>query len=112
MSKPLNTYYEATKYLGQFIGDKVKFLELSACMDHESRKKFAILYSLDKEFRKVLDTETYELLKTIIEPLIMNIGYARWPRDTVTDMALKKGLSEDNVESFNFSNSPNNEDGS
>lgn len=87
MSKPISGYYDATKYLGQFIGEKIDFLRKTSCMSPEMRLTFAVL-----EGSKLIFKDDPELLKMIaeIEPLLERIGYAQWQRDTVTDMAMKK----------------------
>ena len=87
MSKPISGYYDATKYLGQFIGEREEFLRETACMSPEMRLTFAVLQGAEAFFKDEPD-----ILKLIAElkPILKNIGYAQWQRDTVTDMALKK----------------------
>lgn len=112
MSKPLRSFYDATKYLGQFIGQKVSFLQNTSCMDQETRELIAIL-----DFCKITfvdDKEFIELIDFIL-PLIEKLGYAKWQRDTVTDMALCKGSPsemEDWDESTDNENTEENADSS
>ncbi len=85
MSKPITGYYEATKYLGQFIGQQIPFLQETSCMDPSCRELFAIL-----DFIASIDPNMVEIVK-IVKPFFEKLGFARWNRDTVTDMALRKG---------------------
>lgn len=87
MSKPIAGYYDATKYLGQFIGEKEAFLRETACMSPEMRVTFAVLEGAKEFFKN--EPELLEMIKQL-EPLLRRIGHAQWQRDTVTDMALKK----------------------
>jgi hypothetical protein len=90
MSKPLQSFYEATKYLGQFIGEKVPFLKETSCMSPNIREIMASIDFALEFWTKENDTEMIEILK-IAKSFLEKLGYARWERDTVTDMALKKG---------------------
>ena len=96
MSKPISSYYDATKYLGQFIGEQEEFMRETACMSPEIRLTLAVLESATEFFK-----EDPELLGMIaqIKPLLKRIGYARWERDTVTDMAIKKANPQE-IEEF------------
>ena len=87
MSKPLSTFYDATKYLGQYIGQNIEFLRETSCMGPGEREDLALL-----EWLKTVidDKKTVDFLDEIIIPLIKKMGYAHWIRDTVTDMALRK----------------------
>jgi hypothetical protein len=87
LSKPISGYYDATKYLGQFIGEKEEFLRETACMSPEMRVTFAVLEGARDFFK-----DEPELIKMIdeLKPILKKIGFAQWQRDTVTDMALKK----------------------
>ncbi len=87
MSKPISGYYDATKYLGQFIGEQEEFLKDTACMSPEMRITFAVLQSAKEIFKD--DAEILQLI-TDAEPLLRRLGFAQWQRDTVTDMAIKK----------------------
>lgn len=87
MSKPVSSYYDATKYLGQFIGEQEQFMRETACMSPEIRLTLAVLESAAEFFKD--DEELLELIAQL-KPLLKRIGHARWERDTVTDMAIKK----------------------
>jgi hypothetical protein len=95
LSKPISGYYDATKYLGQFIGEKEEFLNETACMSPEMRVTFAVLEGARDFFK-----DEPELIKMIdeLKPILKKIGFAQWQRDTVTDMALKKANPQETEE--------------
>ena len=90
MSKPLHTFYEATKYLGQFVGKDVDFLHTTSCMDTRTRLAIAGIEAaiIIMKNEQPIDNDGIKELeenKRILELF----GFASWPRDTVTDMALR-----------------------
>lgn len=97
MSKPLKSFYEATRYLGQYIGKKVPFLLATSCMSEQRRHQIAVITWLIDS--KKASPQMLSMLQIDIMPLLEKLGYAEWIRDTVTDMAIRKGLSTD-LESF------------
>lgn len=91
-------YYRATTYIGQYIGDKIPFLKDTSCMSLQARQQIAFLESFKDYLKTELDLETYTLLYTVIKPYLEKRGFADWLRDTVTDMAIRKGLGEGETE--------------
>lgn len=92
MSKPLKSFYEATRYLGQYMGKDLPFLKDSSCMGLDRRRQLAIL-KWAQEIPEDLDNlSEKEIFDKVLIPLIEKLGLAEWPRDTVTDMAIRKGL--------------------
>lgn len=85
MSRPLQTYYEATKYLGQYVGKEVQFLHDTSCMDMRIRQALA---GIDAAIQMLDDKEEIKELKQV-KKILEPFGFALWPRDTVTDMALR-----------------------
>ena len=103
MSKPLNTYYDATKYLGQFVGQLVEDLKDTSCMGSEERELILIFKWIieNKDFFSI-PKEDIETLTKVFIPLFEKLGYANWIRDTVTDMALRKANPKETEDWENF----------
>jgi hypothetical protein len=97
MSKPISSFYDATKYLGQFVGEEIPFLRETSCMSNDMRECLAYVDVFVKYFCE--DEELKQFLKEKARPALKVIGFALWKRDTVTDMALRKGAGTE-VESF------------
>lgn len=95
MSKPLQSYYEATKYLGQYVSKNITFLKDTACMNFETRQTLAVIEAFIKITKDQDDKDHQDFIKFLkkkAKPFLELWGWANWPRDTVTDMALQKGL--------------------
>ena len=91
MSKRVPDFlYQAQRLLGQEIGKIEPFLAETSCMNYNERelvaycKVYGILFPDDKEFIKFLEKEAI--------PVLQKIGYAKWLRTELTDLALKKGI--------------------
>jgi hypothetical protein len=94
MSKKLRDYFEATEYLGAFVGEKVPFLFKTSCMNPDERVRIAILdWLINMQNIDLSKLTEIESIQKVIMPLIENMGFAKWIRDTVTDMAIRKGRS-------------------
>lgn len=96
MSKPVEGFYEAAKYLGQFLPEKEPILSELALLGDKERLVIAFLHYLkeDKDTPQEDRAEIDDLIK-----LIKYIGFANWKRDIVTDMAIKIGKHEE-LDSF------------
>lgn len=93
MSEP-ESYYRNIAYLGQYMKELVPFLFETSCMGDEEREVLAIL-SYIGDITKMEDLEKLteeEIMDKMIKPLFQKLGFAHWRRDTVTDMAIRKGL--------------------
>jgi hypothetical protein len=89
-------FYSAASYLGQDHRISNGILKETACMAIEERVLIADLEAIKKIFPlldQIGDMDMKTLIDKIILPLIKNEGYAKWQRDVVTDMAIKKGES-------------------
>jgi hypothetical protein len=89
MSKPISSFYDATKYLGQFVGEEIPFLRETSCMSGDMREYIAYLDMFVTHFCD--DPKFKKFLQEKIRPSLKHFGFALWKRDTVTDMALRKG---------------------
>lgn len=88
MKKPTD-YLAETRLLGQWVGHKVPILKETACMDVEDRELIALLTCyLDVE--DIPEKEKVFIQKKIM-PYLRYMAWAKWPRDVLTDMALRKG---------------------
>lgn len=91
MSKPVEGFYESAKYLGQFIPEIEPMLQETACIGDSERVIIAVLKYLKEQSD---DKEEKKELQSMID-LVKALGFARWKRDTVTDMAIKIGKREE-----------------
>lgn len=97
MTKQIKSFYEASRYLGQYMPGKVPFLGEIACMGANRKVQIAVLkwvlelIPLLKE-KGPEDLGEEEIIDTVLIPLLKKLGYAEWVTDTVTDMAIKKGI--------------------
>lgn len=70
----------------------IPFLNASACMSKNRRFQLAVI-TWSKTLPENLDKlSEEEIIDKVVIPLIQFSGWAEWERDTVTDMAIKKGL--------------------
>lgn len=87
-------FYQAATYLGQHPRISQGILKKTACMGIEERELIADLDAI-LEVYPLLDElpsmDIPDLISKVLMPFIKNEGYAKWQRDVVTDMALKKG---------------------
>lgn len=81
--------YQTYKLLGQDIAKIVPFLSETSCMNPEVREFIALMKMYQKLFPE--DKEFNEWLKKEVIPAFGYLGYAKWKRDVLTDLALKKG---------------------
>lgn len=87
-------FYQASTFLGQHFKISQGILKRTACMALEERVLIADLEAMKKVLPWLDKLETLDLSKLIdkvVMPFIENEGYAKWMRDVVTDMAIKKG---------------------
>lgn len=93
MSESKDFYSHAT-LLGQDHRISTGILKETACMDVESRVLIADLLAVKDIYKiidKIPDMDIPELIDKVLLKLLKNEGYAKWLRDVVTDMAIKKG---------------------
>jgi hypothetical protein len=94
MSSDSKGFYQAATFLGQNKEISKGILKKTACMSIEERVLIADLEWIISIYPKLdclEDMDVPELIKSVIEPVIANEGFAKWQRDVVTDMAIKKG---------------------
>ncbi len=88
MKRPTD-YLAETRLLGQWVGHKVPILKETACMDVEDRELIALITCyLEVED---LSLEVKKHFQKKILPYLRYMAWAKWPRDVLTDMALRKG---------------------
>jgi hypothetical protein len=87
-------FYQAASYLGQHFNISKGILKETACMAIEERTLIADIESILTVMPHIENIENLSLediLKKIVLPIVKNEGLAKWQRDVVTDMAMKKG---------------------
>jgi hypothetical protein len=85
--------FNALAYLGQHKNVSNGVLKQTACMGEFQRLTVADLVSIKKILPKLeqeAELTDEELIDVAIE-IVSNEGYALWVRDTISDMAIKKG---------------------
>ena len=89
-------FYQQATYLGQHFRISRGILKRTACMAEEERLLIADLEAIKKVFPymdgdKLNSLTMPQLIDKILMPFIEGEGFAKWQRDVVTDMAIKKG---------------------
>lgn len=86
--------------MGERVGKILESLQETACVHMEERESIATIKMFAKLFEKDADKDIkdfIEYLQTSVIPALKELGYGRWYRDVITDLALamaKKGRSD------------------
>ena len=93
-----DSFYNTSKLLGGYLR-REPLLGETACMGAEERVVKALFLTVLKLWptlsRKDLSAMSFEeLVRDIAIPLEDALGYANWPRDVITDMAIFRGEQE------------------
>lgn len=86
-------FFDVARYLGKDVGGEVAFLKNTACMDPAIRALIA-----DLEFVKELFPSLKPILDKYVTSYLEKKGFALWVRDVITDMALKMGEEQEDLE--------------
>lgn len=92
------SFYNTSKLLGGYL-QREPLLGETACMGAEERVVKALLMTVVKLLptlaKEDLSTMPFEqLINEVAIPLENALGYANWPRDVITDMAIFRGEQE------------------
>lgn len=77
--------------MGEKVGAILTQLRETACVHVEERESIGIIKMFIQLFSDVDDSEAQELLTFMQErmiPALIELGYGRWYRDVITDLAL------------------------
>lgn len=94
MSGDSRGFYSEAKFLGQHFKISRGILKKTACMAIEERIMIADLEAIKKVYPyldRLDELGLTEMIDKVIVPFVENEGFAKWQRDVVTDMAIKKG---------------------
>lgn len=80
-------------YLGQQVAEKHPMLKQTACMSLKWREIIAYLEVI-KLLNKNRDKKLIKQIDKVLIPAVQKIGQAEWPRDTLTDLAMRLGSKE------------------
>lgn len=72
--------------MGEQVGKILKFLQETACIHVEEREYISIMKMYVDLFPE--DKKFIEYLKTRAIPAFKHLGYGKWYRDVITDLAL------------------------
>lgn len=82
---------EGERFLGGVIGHLVEFLANTSCMDEGYRIMIAKIeiFELLVEYEKEGEFDLISFISKVVKPSLERLGWAKWKRDILTDLALR-----------------------
>ena len=85
------------KLLGHSVGRTVPFLKETSCMNQQQREQYAFIEITEKLMKFIEDNPDFnvkDFMDKFLKPSLQIWGYSLWPRDILTDLALRLAKKE------------------